>query len=84
MAHRVTTNGGNEWQRVVQTVTTNNNEWQGVAISANSSFFWIREESNTKHPKENRLNLKEDLEEKRDIELRAEQSFYENGFNSKK
>ena len=45
-----------------------------MAISANSSFFRIREESTTKHPKENSLNLKEDLEERRDIELRAEAS----------
>ena len=47
-----------------------------MAISANSSFFFrIREESPTEHPKVNSLNLKEDLEEKRDIiELRAEGS----------
>ena len=87
MVHRVTTSD-NERQRVVQPVTTNDNEWynewynrwqrgrtndnewQRVAISANSSFFRIREESTTKHPKDN----KEDLEEKRDIELRAEGS----------
>ena len=37
-------------------------------------FFRIREGSTTKHPKENSLNLKEDLEEKKDIELRAEES----------
>ena len=43
-------------------------------ISASSSFFRIREESTTKHPKENSLNLKEDLEEKRDTEWRAEVS----------
>ena len=49
-------------------MTTNDNEWQRVAISANSSFFRIREESITKHPKEISLNLKEDLEVKRDIE----------------
>ena len=55
-------------------VARNDKEWQQVAISANSSFFRIREESTTKHPKENSLNLKEDLEEKRDIELRAEGS----------
>ena len=73
MAHWVTTNE-NEWQQVVQRLKTNDNEGQRVAISANSSFFRIREESTTKHPKENPLNLKEDLEEKRDIELRAEQS----------
>ena len=41
-------------------------------ISANSAFFQIREESTIRHPKYNFLNLKEDLEEKRDIELRAE------------
>ena len=34
----------------------------------------MREESTTKHPKENPLNLKEDLEEKSDIELKAERS----------
>ena len=55
-------------------VRTNDNQWQRVAISANSSFFRIREESTTKHPKKNPLNLKEDLEEKGDIELRAERS----------
>ena len=37
-------------------------------------FFRIREGSTTKRPKENSLNLKEDLEEKKDIELRAEES----------
>ena len=52
----------------------NDKEWQRVAISANSSFFRIREESTTMHRKENPLNLKEDLEEKGDIELRAERS----------
>ena len=55
-------------------MTTNDNELQRMTISANSSFFRIREESTTKHPKENPLNLKEDLEEKGDIELRAERS----------
>ena len=39
-----------------------------MAISANSSFFRIREETVTKHPKEISLNLKEDLEVKRDTE----------------
>ena len=55
-------------------VTRNVNEQQRVAISANSSFFRIREESTTNHPKENPLNLKEDLEEKGYIELRAQRS----------
>ena len=59
----------NEWKRVVQRVTTNDNEWcnewQRVAISANFSFFQIREEATTKHPKKNSWNI---------IELRAETS----------
>ena len=37
-------------------------------------FFRIREGSTTKRPRENSLNLKEDLEEKKDIELRAEEN----------
>ena len=52
-------------------------EWQRVPISANSSFFRIREEFTTKHPNENPINLKEDIKEKRDIELKAEGSRYE-------
>ena len=78
MVHRMTTSGktsDNEWQRVVQRViqrvATSDKEWQRVAILANS-FFLIREESTTKHPKENSLNIKEDLEEKRDIEFKSE------------
>ena len=42
----------NEWQRV----TKLDNEWQCAVISA---FFW--EESTSRYPKENPLNLKEDL-----------------------
>ena len=47
--------------------TANVDKWQGVVILANipfffSFFFWIREEPTTKQPKENSLNLKEDLE----------------------
>ena len=72
VVQRVTTND-NEWQRVVQRVTTNDNEWQRVTISANFSFFQIREEATTKHPKENSLNIEEDLW-RRAIELRAETS----------
>ena len=66
----------NEWQQTTPRGTTSDNDWQRVmrVASANSSFFRIREESTTKHPKENSSNLKEDLEEKRDIELRAEGS----------
>ena len=63
----------NEWQRVVQRVTTNDNEWQRVTISANFSFFQIREEPTTKHPKENSLNIEKELW-RRPIELRAETS----------
>ena len=69
------TTSDNEWQRVVQRVITsgsmNDNEWQQVTISANFSFFQIREEATTKHPKENSLNIEEDLW-RRSIELRAE------------
>ena len=46
-----------EWQRVVQRVTTNENEWQRVTISAKFLFFQIREDPTTKHPKENSLNI---------------------------
>ena len=66
---RVTTCGNkwynewyNEWQRVVQRVATSDNEWQWMVISANFLFFF-REESTNRHPKENPLNLEEDLEE---------------------
>ena len=79
--------GYNEWQRVVQRVTasgttsdnewqrmtTSDKEWQRGTISANFSFFQIREEPTTKHPKENSLNIEEDLR-RRPIELRAEVS----------
>ena len=51
-------------------MTTSNNEWPFWLVL----LFRIREESTIKHPKENSLNLKEDLEEKRNIELRAEGS----------
>ena len=34
-----------------------------MVISANFPFSRIREETTTKHPKENSLNIKEDLEE---------------------
>ena len=76
---RVTTNGNewyNEWQQVVQIVTTNDNEWQWATISVNFSFFQIREEPTTNHPKENSLNLEEDLW-RRPLELRAETSTQE-------
>ena len=53
---RVTTSD-NEWQQVVQRVATDENEWQRVTISANFSFFPIREEPTTRHSKENSLNI---------------------------
>ena len=53
--------------------TTSDIESQGVTISVNFSFFQIREEPTTKHPKENSLNIEEDLW-RRPIELRAETS----------
>ena len=67
------TTSDNEWYIEWQRVTTNENEWQRVTISANFSFFQIREEATTKHPKENSLNIEEDLW-RRPIELRAETS----------
>ena len=72
VVQRKTTND-NEWQRVVQRMTTSDKEWQRVTISANFSFFQIREEPTTKNPKENSLNIEEDLW-RRPIELRAETS----------
>ena len=60
----------NEWKRVA---TSNNkwyNEWQRATISANFSFFQIREEATAKHPKENSSNIEENLW-RRPIELRA-------------
>ena len=75
------TMSGNEWQRVVQRVTTSgitsdndwqrmsksDNEWQRVTTNDNEWLFWpifiFREEPTKRHPKENPLNLQEDLEE---------------------
>ena len=45
-------------QRVVQRVTTNDDEWLFRPI-----FFFFREDSTNRHPKENPLNLEEDFEE---------------------
>ena len=69
VVQRVTTHD-NEWQRVVQRMTTSDNEWQRVTISANFSFFQLRQEPTNKHPKENSLNIEEALW-RRLIELRA-------------
>ena len=71
---RMTTSGNewyNEWQRATTSGTTNGNEWQRGTISANFSFFQIRREATTKHPKEKSLNIEEDLW-RRPIESRAE------------
>ena len=38
-------------------------KWQQVVISANSPFYPTREKPTTKHPKDNSLDLEEDLEE---------------------
>ena len=67
----------NERQQMTNNGTTSGatseNEWQRVTISANFSFFQIREKPTTKHPKENSLNLEDNLW-RRPIELRAETS----------
>ena len=56
------TSSDNEWQRVTTSGTTSDNECQRVTIPANFSFFFqVKEEPTTKHPKENSLNLEEDL-----------------------
>ena len=71
------TKSDNKWQRMTATGTMSHNEWQRVTISANFSFFFqIKEKLTTKHPKENSLNLEEDLW-RRPIELRAETSTQE-------
>ena len=75
VVHRVKTSD-NEWQRMTTSGTTSDNEWQRVTIAANFLFFQIREEPTTKHPKENSLNLEEDLW-RRPIELKAETSTQE-------
>ena len=72
VVQRVTTND-KEWQRVVQRVTKNDNEWPFRLIFL---FFQIRKEPTTKHPKENSLNLEEDLW-RRPIEVIAETSTQE-------
>ena len=43
---------------MVQRVTTNDNEWLFRPIF----FFFFREDSTNRHPKENPLNLEEDFE----------------------
>ena len=70
------TTSDNEWYNKWQRMITSDNEWLRVTISVNFSFFQIREEPASKHPKENSLNLEEDLW-RRSIELRAETSTQE-------
>ena len=70
------TTSDNEWQRVTksdnecynerQRVATSDNEWQRVTTNDNEwpfrlTFFQIREEPTTKHPKENSLNIEEEI-----------------------
>ena len=61
------TTSDNEWQTVVEPVTTSgktsDNEWQGVVISANFPVFRVKEEPTTKNFEEKPLNLEEDFEE---------------------
>ena len=47
----------NEWQRMI----ASDKELQSAAILANFPIFRIRDEPTIKHPKENTLNLEEDL-----------------------
>ena len=55
------TSNDNESQRVVQQVTTSDNDLSFQLIFL---FFRIREEPTTKHPKETPLNLEEDLQKR--------------------
>ena len=80
---RVTASGtksDNEWQRVTRNENEWYNEWQLMTTSDHFGwfffFFQIREEPTNKHPKENSLNLEEDLWIK-PIELTAETSTQE-------
>ena len=64
------TSSDNEWQRVTKMTTSGTtsyhewySKWQQVVISANSPFYPTREKPTTKHPKDNSLDLEEDLEE---------------------
>ena len=85
------TTNDNEWQRVIQRVTTSDttsdNEWynerQRVSISANFPFFIIWEEATIKHPKENSLNIEEDLR-RRPIEIKSRNKPLRRNINSKK
>ena len=55
--------------------TSSDNGWQRVTISANFSFFKKnKKEPTTKHPKENSLNIENDLW-RRPIELGKKQAF---------
>ena len=84
IVHKKTDEWYIEWQRVTTSGTTSDNEWQRVIGNDNEwynewqfqlifLFFQIKQEPTTKHPKENFLNLEEDLWRML-IELRAETS----------
>ena len=57
------TTSNNKWYNEWKRVTSNDNEWPEVVISAKFPCFRIREQLTTKHLKENILNLEEDLAE---------------------
>ena len=77
----------NDWQQMTTSGTTSDNDWQVVQRMTTSGttnniewpfwlifpFFEIREEPTIKHPKENSLNIEEDLW-KKPIELREKTS----------
>ena len=50
-----------EWYSAWQRMITSDKELQWAAISDNFPIFLIRDEPTTKHPKENTLNLEEEL-----------------------
>ena len=66
----------NEWQWITTSGTTSSttsdnewySEWQQVTMNDSERLFWpifffFREEITNRHPKENLLNLEEDLDE---------------------
>ena len=52
------TTSDNEWYNEWQRMATSDNEWSFRLIFV---FFQMKEEAPTKHPKENNLNIEEDL-----------------------
>ena len=65
VVQRVTVND-NEWQQMTTSGAKADNEWQRMTqrvFRLIFSFFRLKEEPTTKHPKQNSLNLEEHLEE---------------------